>query len=549
MSARKESTGDFLGRILGDTIHETSARLTQSLDAWTNPTPPRFRSVVPSLWAGSSDAGKSLCNGAFMIGHQTRSIQGGNPWKSSNLEPVWQNYINSFTFLGDLRAVGGDAARREARHYVSLFLQQPVLIADSKNTPKITAKRLIAWLTHFDFYGESATYEFQLEVRRALNLQIKSLMKADIQDGMDGLYQACALWLAGIAMDGMSAPRTLGQVWLDNVIRVFIVDGGMGTRRPSDAQDALSVLVKLNCTLLQNKLTVPEFLTNAIGNLAAGLRAVRVNGQKLPVFQGGYSGNTADMNAVLKRANTRNRHKGDVVMGYQKLAQGRTNILIDAGAAPAVEFDETAHAAPLAFNLWVGKDHVVTQCGNSPFLPESAQLALRGTAAHSTVTINDRNISEIRAVGGLGRRYPEPQLKTWDVKDGIMVDAFHNGYQSLFGITHQRKIALLEDGEYCAGEDQLCSETELLRSHQVAVRFHLHPRVTASLIQNDTEVLLRLPSAGGWRFVADGQKLSLDETLYCGSGHPHTSLCITMTREMEAPKLIIPWAFQAELPS
>ena len=130
-----------------------------------------------------------------------------------------------------------------------------------------------------------------------------------------------------------------------------------------------------------------------------------------------------------------------------------------------------------------------------------------------------------------------------------MIDACHTGYQSLFGLTHRRKIALLDDGEYFAGEDQLQSETDLLRPHEATVRFHLHPRVTASLIQDDTEVLLRLPNSGGWRFVADGQKLTLEETLYCGSGQPHTSLCITMTREMNDTELSIPWAFQAELPS
>lgn len=177
-------------------------------------------------------------------------------------------------------------------------------------------------------------------------------------------------------------------------------------------------------------------------------------------------------------------------------------------------------------------------------------MALRGTAAHSTICIDERNVCEVRHEGGLGRRYPSPQFQRWELDGGgVMVEACHNGYQSLFGLTHKRKLALLEDGEYLAGEDEISSDAELLRPHYVTIRFHLHPRVQASLIQNDTEVLLRMPNAGGWRFSGDGEKITLEESVYCGSGYPRGTLCIAMTREITAASFSVPWAVQAELPS
>jgi uncharacterized heparinase superfamily protein len=45
----------------------------------------------------------------------------------------------------------------------------------------------------------------------------------------------------------------------------------------------------------------------------------------------------------------------------------------------------------------------------------------------------------------------------------------------------------------------------------------LHPTVQASLVQNGSAVLLRLPSGAGWRLIAEGGTLSLAESVYLGT--------------------------------
>jgi uncharacterized heparinase superfamily protein len=49
------------------------------------------------------------------------------------------------------------------------------------------------------------------------------------------------------------------------------------------------------------------------------------------------------------------------------------------------------------------------------------------------------------------------------------------------------------------------------------LRFHLHPAVVASLQQDDSAVLLRLPSGHGWRLRAKGAKVELEESVYLGT--------------------------------
>ncbi len=543
MTAQRKN--EFLNNILQD----ASARVSASLDAWANPTPPRLLVNLPDLWGGDAEIGRHICTGKFVIGDQTWQAAQGDAWSSTQLPEVWMAHIHSFEWLSHLRACGSDAARREARHHIERFITRYGLRPDTMNRPDIMARRVIQWLTHFDFYGASATYEFQLEVRRSLAQQIRQLMKSEAAPGLPSLTQAVALSLAGLAVEEQSAAYALGHLWLDSVIKDFIKAGGVATRSAQDAVETLALLVTLRCAQLHSGVAVAENIKKSIDDLASTIRALRGADKKLPLFQGSISGRVDCIDQILKRADSRTRHNGASVMGYQKMSLGRTQLLVDCVALPSVDHDEHAHAAPLAIELWVGKDRVFTQCGSSPFLPPETQRALRGTSAHSTLSMDDRNVCEVRAVGGLGRRYPTPQFQRWELEGGVMIEACHSGYQDLFGITHKRKLALLEEGECLAGEDEITSPAELLRPHYATLRFHLHPRVQASLIQNDSEVLLRLPGNGGWRFSADGGPITLEDSLYCGSGRTQPTTRITITREMTEAELSIPWVVQVELPS
>lgn len=534
---------------IGSILTDTASKVATSIDNWTNPVPARLMMNPPDLWNGEAEAGRHICAGRFVIGDQHFQAAHGDVWSGmDNLQPVWRDHVLAFDFLPHLRACGADASRREARHHIARFLDKQSGRMEQMQVD-VTARRFIQWLVHFDFYGSSADYQFQLEVRRSMAHQLRHLTKRETEAGLPRLTQAVALALGGIALEGQAAAFTLGRMWLDDCLRDFVKDNGVATRRPSDAIDTLTLLLTLRCTLLQAGMAVPESVKRAVDELSSGLRFLRGADKKLPVFQGGVSGNVARIEQLLKRSDSKGRVTGSAAMGYHKMVQGRTQIFMDCGALPSVDHDEKAHAAPLAFEMWVGRDRVFTQCGASPFLSDTAQRALRGTSAHSSLSIDDRNVCEIRAKGGLGRRYPAPHFQRWELDGGVMLDAWHQGYQDLFGLSHRRKLALLEDGECLAGEDEVVSEAELIRPHYVTLRFHLHPRVQASLIQNDTEVLLRLPGSGGWRFSTDGGTISLEESLYCGSGRPKPTQCITVTREMTEPSLSVSWAVQAELPS
>ena len=103
-------------------------------------------------------------------------------------------------------------------------------------------------------------------------------------------------------------------------------------------------------------------------------------------------------------------------------------------------------------------------------------------------------------------------------------------------------------GNDLRGEETLTCTTGLNKVHTAAVRFHLHPKVSVSLVKDGEEALITLPGGTGWRFTASGAPLTLEESIYLGDGiRPRKSKQLVITAKMDIDTLQIKWAMQREL--
>jgi uncharacterized heparinase superfamily protein len=131
-----------------------------------------------------------------------------------------------------------------------------------------------------------------------------------------------------------------------------------------------------------------------------------------------------------------------------------------------------------------------------------------------------------------------------DESDGaIWLELSHDGYQRPFGVVHRRRLFLSPGGDDLRGEDTLVGEGR----GRYAVRFHLHPRVQASLVQDGSAVLLRLPSGLGWRLRTSTGTLVLADSIYLGRrGEMKRAQQVTISGLVEGRDTMIKWALRRE---
>ncbi len=477
--------------------------------------------VPPDAWPGSADGGAAIVSGEFSFFGET--VRGGlRAWRPGGMSEAWLAELHGFDWLRDLRALGGDGARRQARDLVGDWLLRQSNWHEVAWRPDVLGSRLFAWLGQHDFFCASADDAYRQEYLTSLVRQAKHLSRV-LPRGAHGagLIQAAkGLIAAGLALPGHSAWTAQGLKLLERACaQQILADGGHISRNPAIQTEVLRHLVDTRSALLAGQREVPAFLMAAIDRTAPFLRMLRHNDGGLALFNGSNEGPGWLIDMLLAQADSRGRPLTSAPhSGFERIVANRTIVLVDTGAPAPGPTEEAGHASTLAAEISIGRDRIIVNCGARPGAREPWTQVQRSTAAHSTMVVDDTNSADILSPGKSGRR---PRYVTVDRNDengSVWLNTSHDGYGSLFAVAHQRRLYVDANGEDIRGEDSILQEGDGAKPPRgYALRFHLHPSVQASLVQNGSAVLLRPPSGIGWQLMAEGGTVSLAESVYLGS--------------------------------
>lgn len=516
-------------------------------------TPPaELRLVPPDPWPGKAERGLAIVEDHFhFLG---RSLHKPAPlWAPLGMEQPWLKRLHGFAWLRDLRAAGGDAPRRKARALVADWIDHNRQWSATAWHPVVTAERLAHWFSQYEFFAASAEVSFRQSMLASAAGQARHLA-AVLPAGLTGaalVTAAKGLCYAGLCLPGCADWLDRGLGLLQEALREQLLpDGGQCERSPALLLSVLRDCIDLRAALLAGQVEVPVDLSQQIEAMVAVLRLLQHGDGGLALFNGSNEGEDLQIDMVLQRAGGRNlRLLSAPDSGFQRLQAGRSLVLMDTGRPAAPGYDDAAHAGTLSFELSVGRERLIVNCGaqtgRGPW-----QAAQRTTAAHSTLTLADTNSAALLGGGGLLRR-PGPVLCRRDEDEGaIWLDSSHDGYLPPFGLIHRRRLYLAASGEDLRGEDCLEGQPRSRRPLPFVIRFHLHPGVQAMAAQDGRSVVLRLPKGGGWRLRAAGAAVGLEPSVYLGRpGQVRRSQQIvlsgiTQTPAQDGNAAVVKWALQ-----
>ena len=500
--------------------------------------PDRLLAAPSEPWPGDAARGAALLRGEYAFAGHTARID-GMPWSAAG-PAAWRAELHRFDWLADLQAVGDKAARERARELTAMWIATQMRWRPLPWRPDVLATRIANWLTHMEFLsGESI--EALLIMLDSIARQGKHLRRAAplAPQGSERFAIARGLSILSLCLPGERLKLDRGLAYLRRAIAVQILgDGGLIERNPSRQLSVLQDLVALRAALRETDAGEPEELQNAIDRVAPMLRFFRHGDGALALFNGSTEDSPLTIDVTLSRAEARGKPLAEAVhSGFQRIAAAKTLILMDAGAPAPPGWDRNAHAGALSFEMSVGKERLVVNCGALPAAGPEWRIAQRATAAHSTVTVEDMNSAEL-VRDGLGARPRRVEATRREADGNVWIEAEHDGYQSALGVVHRRRLYLAADGSDLRGEDSLTGSA----NRKFAIRFHLHPSVQASPVQAGSAVLLRLPGGTGWRFRAQGAPISVQESIYLGGGEPKRTDQIVITGATERGAALVKWA-------
>jgi uncharacterized heparinase superfamily protein len=519
--------------------------------------PLKLLAVPKDPVAGDKLAGEAILRGRFLHRGQTVEIESldfGDP----ALPADFSDYLQSFEWLRDLAA----AATRERAAKAAEMVMAKWLAAHGEQVGErawradLWGRRILFWSAYAPYILSSRDADYRAQVLNTLSRGARHLDKAadKAPPGIKRMTAWSGVIAAALVVQGGPARLSRGETGLLRALSLGLHDdGGLTSRAPAEQLALVELLSQLRAVYLAGEQDMPDQLAEALEGSVAALLGVTLGDEALSNWQGGNMASKRRIAAAVEGTGVRARPlRQPRGWGYQRLDAKQTVVVFDAAPPPPSRAYSGGSASTLAFELSEGQNRIVVNCGGagaaSGALPAELAAALRTTAAHSTLTLGDRNSTAIHEDGSLGKGVAQVELARDDTGGVTEVEASHDGYVRRFGLVHQRTLTLASDGRELKGQDVLLQEGKKRKGSEAlpfAVRFHLAPAVEAATTADGQGALLRIRGSTVWQFRCRGGQLSIEDSIWIdGDARPHGSVQLVITGETPPDGHTIAWIFR-----
>ena len=501
--------------------------------------PTVFHDIRPSFIHGDKNLAQAMLKGHFSYAGQSLDVGAqGDPWTVAVPSTRFATWLHGFGWLNDFAVSKDKHAAIRARNLVDKWITVYGKWNLFSWAPDVLTNRLYYWLSLWSplLSGDSLSDAAQVR-RSSAARQLKRLRRVyrRTTPGLSRLKAAAVLAMGGARLkeksDGFLGR---GLDWLDDEIEAQILpDGGHVSRSPEQTLEALEILLTLDSLLQARGVEGSRAMSRAIDRLAPIIPFFTAADGKLASFNGSGEGLASKIKTLLKAApQTGSKSFGYCPhTGYQRIEAEGTVLLVDTGTTSPAPYDRDAHLAPLAFELSTELGRLVVNCGWNRQQPQSFRRAVRATAAHSSLILDNHSAGRLLKDGWAAKRLgnvvataAEPVNATRKEQvSGTWLEGSHGGYRKESGLSHRRRLYMSVEGDDFRGEDSLYLPLGAVPLNNTekpfVIRFHFHPDVRVSLSQDQQSALLVQSGKAGWRFRTDGGPLRLEDSVYLAEGH------------------------------
>ena len=529
--------GRRLIRIEHDKSHSLAERLSGRFHAlaWRTPVhglrlrgrhPLKLFDVPPDPIEGMVRLGGAMLDGEILWQGESVAIENYD-FRPREMSPAFSDHLQSFAWLRDLSAAGprsrvSPIAELLTKRWIEAFGKQ---LHEAAWRPDLWGRRILFWGCHAPLILTSD--ELRGPVLNALNRGAMHLdHSADkARPGLARVAAWAGVVAAGLLIPGGEMRQIHGEKGLTRALTEALhEDGGIVSRSPVEQMDLVGLLAMLRKYYEMREMRPTPALSDALARAVPPLLGLTLGDGGLSSWQGSAPIDGGRIDAVVTASGIRTRPlRQSRDWGYQRLQMGHSRIVVDAAPPPISRFAAHACASTLALEMSDGPWRLIVNCGggrgaNNALHPELAQ-ALRSTAAHSTLVIEDSNSTAVHADGTLGKGVSEVEVERQEDMHGSSIDMRHDGYVRRFGFAHRRKIAIGPGGREVRGQDLLIPEGRRGRGKAAAyaIRFHLAPGVEVSATADGSGALLRIAEGALWRFRAIGGEVGIEDSLWIDS--------------------------------
>ena len=227
------------------------------------------------------------------------------------------------------------------------------------------------------------------------------------------LENGFALFTAGLFLNEPFFYEKGKEILIPQLNEQILADGGHFELSPMYHAIILWRMLDIINILQQNTQVNQELLpslTQKATLMISWIREMTFSSGNIPLFNDAARNIAPDTKQLLDYAERLGLYQHKPVgytlgaSGYKRVSMGNYEMIIDAGAIGPDYIPGHAHADMLNLELYVNGKPFIVDTGTSTYLPGSVRSLERSTSAHNTVTIGNRDQSEMWGSHRVGRR-------------------------------------------------------------------------------------------------------------------------------------------------
>ena len=175
------------------------------------------------------------------------------------------------------------------------------------------------------------------------------------------------------------------------------------------------------------------------------------------------------------------------------------------------------HSGTLSFEFSSLNEKIITNCGSLEKRIGKKPEYLRYSAAHSTIVLNNTNISELVKKKSYKRIPKNIKINQTDLGNSILWEASHDGYLNNYKKIIKRRILIFKNENKIQGEDSIITSKINSNTINYSIRFHLSPECNCLLTNDKKSVLIKTNNNVRWVFKSDSS-LIVENSIYIHNG-------------------------------